>query len=342
MRGANFSTPDNAGALLFRNSAGAYIPATDYRLISTTEIRGKVPSGAVTGPIAVKDEYGQITESSINFTVTLPPTITELSPDFAPIGTEITVLGTNFENIQSITFNGKAAITYNRVNANSLKVTVPQGATSGPLVVTTLGGTAQRNFTVDSAPLPVELVAFTAKATTQGTVLTWQTASEQDNDYFEVESSSNPTKEGFKAIQRVDSKVTNSQVLTSYEAEDRNPAGKVTYYRLKQVDLDGKFEYSKTISVQTKAVAQTASPVKVYPNPFIENLSIEVAAKEAGQLNVALYYVTGKKAFEKVVTVEAGVSTVEIALESSRLASGMYILSTELNGEVNTTRVIKK
>ncbi|GGK88503.1 hypothetical protein GCM10011405_40330 [Rufibacter glacialis] len=344
VRGLNFT---RNGGLLFKNATGDYISSEDYEFVNSTEIRGKVPAKAVTGLIAVKDDNNAIAESDENFIRTyVAPDIIAVSPNSGPAGTVVSISGTDLTNIISVSFNGAPA-TFNETETG-LTATVPNEAPSGQgfLTVKTLGGSDDIAFMVlEPSTLPVELIDFTGKSSTVGTVLRWKTASEKENAYFEVQASTSPLKGEFKTIQRVNSKVTNSASLTSYEVVDRTVAkGKVTYYRLKQVDLNGESEVSKIIAVENIASTQTSASVKVYPNPFSENesLKVELVAEKAGPVKATLYYVTGKKAFEQVYQVERGVSTIELPLNSSPLATGMYILTTEINGETMSTRVIKK
>ncbi|MBI3136382.1 MAG: hypothetical protein HYZ14_17030 [Bacteroidetes bacterium] len=94
-----------------------------------------------------------------------------------------------------------------------------------------------------SCSLPIELVNFTADLNDGVVLLQWQTASEEENDYFWVQRST----DGFtwENLAMVDG-AGNSSVLIDYAAEDRNPQLGMSYYRLKQVDMNGSFSYSPT------------------------------------------------------------------------------------------------
>lgn len=74
------------------------------------------------------------------------PTLTSFTPTSAPVGTVLTLSGSNFTGTSSVTFNGTAATTFHVDGASQISVTVPAGATTGPIVVTTPGGTAQSSF----------------------------------------------------------------------------------------------------------------------------------------------------------------------------------------------------
>src|SRR5438132_7396675 len=87
------------------------------------------------------------------------PTITDFSPASGPAGTSVTINGTNFTSATAVTFNGTAA-SFTVTSATAIQATVPAGATTGPLSVTTLGGTASSstNFTV---LFPPTITSFT-------------------------------------------------------------------------------------------------------------------------------------------------------------------------------------
>ncbi|MFB9863057.1 IPT/TIG domain-containing protein [Rufibacter immobilis] len=338
--GANFW---EYGNVYFKDASGDYIYADNYEFISENEVRATVPADAATDFIAVDGEFG-LTETDSKFTMIVPaPVINNVEPNAGPAGTVVTITGTDLSRVLSVSFKNTPA--QFEETAEGLVTVVPEAATEGPIIVKTAGGTAEMNFFVLTTTLPVELVDFKATPASNAVMLSWKTATEKNNAYFEVQASANPKREEFKTVKRVESKVTNSSSLTSYEIEDRTPAkSTTTYYRLKQVDLDGSVEYSKTIAVARTAAAPAATPVTVYPNPFDDrsNLTIEVTAEQAGQLNVVLYYVTGKKAFERSFNVESGISTIELPVNTASIGVGMYILSTELNGQTTTTRVVKK
>jgi hypothetical protein len=111
--------------------------------------------------------------------------------------------------------------------------------------------------------LPVELLSFKGQHTESGNLLTWTTASETQNRGFDVETSKDGLR--FDKIGFVDGKGTSFQV-ENYRFEDSSPlesAGKVVYYRLKQLDIDGNFEYSNIVSIRTNG----KTVVGISPNP---------------------------------------------------------------------------
>lgn len=112
-----------------------------------------------------------------------------------------------------------------------------------------------------SALLPVKLSSFAGKAFNQQSILNWETASEINSDVFIVEKSIDGV--AFSAIDNVPAK--NNGLSNTYTYNDKNATAGKNYYRLKMMDKDGHFEYSKTIMVKTTADASNS--IGLYPNP---------------------------------------------------------------------------
>ena len=136
-------------------------------------------------------------------------------------------------------------------------------------------------------PLPVELISFNACAVNKNLVtLDWSTASEIDNSHFLIERSSDGQK--FETIEQVRSK-GDAMAQQNYISSDRNPLMGVSYYRLKQVDYDGQFAYSKTAVVEIKDAAEVA----VYPNPIANNQLLNISGAWSGAAEFSIYDATG-------------------------------------------------
>src|SRR5467141_4167519 len=126
--------------------------SASFTVSSATAIQATVPAGATTGPLSVTTPGGTATSSS-SFTVVSPPTITSFAPTSGPAGTYVTINGTNFTGATAVAFNGLGA-SFAVTSDTAIQATVPAGATTGPLSVTTPGGTAtsSSSFTVVSPP----------------------------------------------------------------------------------------------------------------------------------------------------------------------------------------------
>ncbi|QUW01564.1 IPT/TIG domain-containing protein [Chloracidobacterium sp. MS 40/45] len=144
------------------------IPAA-FTVNSATQITATVPAGATTGPITATNPAGTAT-SGTNFVVILPPTISSFSPTSGPVGTSVTLTGTNFTGTTDVRFNGVAA-TFTVNSSTQITATVPAGATTGPITVTTPDGTATSgtNFVVI---LPPTIASFSPTSGPVGTSVT--------------------------------------------------------------------------------------------------------------------------------------------------------------------------
>ncbi len=147
--GTNFT---GASAVLFNGTS------TSFTVNSATTIQATVPAGATSGPISVTTADGTAS-SAASFTVINPPTISSFTPASGPVGTSVTISGTNFTGASAVLFNGtSASFTVN--SATTITATVPTGSTSGPISVTTADGTASSagSFTVgDTTPPSVTI-----------------------------------------------------------------------------------------------------------------------------------------------------------------------------------------
>ncbi len=144
--GTNFM---GATAVTFNGSAASFTVTSNTAILTT------VPAGATTGPLSVTTPAGTATSAS-SFAVAVPPTITSFTPSSGRVGTGVTISGANFMGATAVAFNGSAA-TFTVTSDTAILTTVPAGATTGPLSVTTPAGTAlsARNFTV-TVPLMVK------------------------------------------------------------------------------------------------------------------------------------------------------------------------------------------
>jgi hypothetical protein len=148
------------------------------------------------------------------------------------------------------------------------------GTTSIPVVSRTgLSGFGELTLAGDSTvnPLPVKWINFGGKIIDATAELTWTTAEEVNNNYFEIERSE-IVSPNFKKIERISAK--NSRGVNSYKFEDFNFGDLLggAIYRIKQVDFDGKFSYSKEIILRPII---EIDEIKIWPNPAKDIVNIE-------------------------------------------------------------------
>ncbi len=156
------------------------------------------------------------------------------------------------------------------------------GYNSGPLGATTglicYASSAPICYTIDDGNvactvLPVELIDFKSIAKDEGIQLLWQTASETNNEGFEIQLSSD--FETWQMIDFVEGQGTTSD-KQQYTYLDKTPNDGVNYYRLKQIDLDGRFEFSDIIKAERTSKIPNTSLV-VFPNPVDHILNYQMA-----------------------------------------------------------------
>lgn len=186
---------------------------------------------------------------------------------------------------------------------------LPQGQTIG-------NDPANDNSTtgiIVTAPLPVSLTAFTAVKQGSTSLLNWNTATEVNNAGFDIERSADGRS--FSKIGIVYSKAEggNSNEKLSYSYTDATPLNGTNYYRLRQVDHDGKSEYSKIEQV----IFGAGSGVKVYPNPAVSTVNIE--ASEGSKVSV--YNMVGQR-MEVRATGSGRLTTLDV----SALSAGNYTI----------------
>ena len=181
-------------------------------------------------------------------------------------------------------------------------------------------------------PMPVEFISFSAQPTAAGNVnLNWATAQEQDSDYFEVERSTNG--KDFELVGKVNAKGSTNQ-RTDYTFTDNSLLGSISYYRLRQVDLDGTYTYTAVKEVNVKTLLKPT--LKVYPNPS-NGSDINILVQGAIQSNKAMLMLndlSGKTILKSELTSE------RYTLPAHSLKPGTYILSIVGKESLVTQKVV--
>ncbi|MDX1940604.1 MAG: hypothetical protein SFU99_08630 [Saprospiraceae bacterium] len=186
--------------------------------------------------------------------------------------------GTNWDNITSSTQDQTIYfITYSNYTGSSLSITqTSQFSDANGLryrvIVTdgTCSGTSNSFLlSVTGCTTPIELIYFQGKITKNNILLNWQTATELDNDYIEVQRSKDGKR--FETIGTVEGFGT-TNMPRNYTFLDENPLPGVNYYRLKQVDFDGMFEYHPIIAVLFKE--EKTQDLLVYPTIVHDRINL--------------------------------------------------------------------
>ena len=179
------------------------------------------------------------------------------------------------------------------------------------------------NTTV-SFTLPVELVTFSAVKEDSKSLIKWSTASELNNDYFEIQRSSNGAN--YLTIGQVNGFGTTT-TPQDYSFLDPTPFPGNNYYRLKQVDFDGAFEYSN-VEVLNFDQDQTMALV-VFPNPASDQLNIQLPVVDSKN-NCSFELLNTMGQTVKKVYYDGGTS--RYVLDVSEVGPGAYFLTAESDG----------
>ncbi len=230
-----------------------------------------------------------------------------------------------------------AGSTLNNYQASKLKVKFNgMNSTSFSFQYTTIDSACfedltPANYTVTwITPVPVKLIYIEATASGEKAIINWATASETNNDYFEVLRSRDGKSWGVIGI--VDGN-GNSQSVLKYSFVDENPES-MNYYRLRQVDFDGKSEFSPIRQLDFNA---SLLNVLVYPNPGNGQITVNFNKQPEHELQIRVINVQGAVEHEAMI---APLQT--LALDLSHLKHGYYFLQI-VNGEeiINQKLVIQ-
>jgi len=176
------------------------------------------------------------------------------------------------------------------------------------------------HFEVDlDTPLPVELTSFTAESSEHHTTLTWKTATETNNQKFEIEES----MEGrtFYKVGEVEGRGT-TYTPQQYDFQVNNQRAGTLYYRLKQIDFDGRFEYSHIISVTSKG--GQGSMGTFYPNPTKPGLVyLDYNAPDSQVIELTIFDRAGKLILREFHQVSTGDN--QLSIDCSDLNLGVYV-----------------
>ncbi len=205
--------------------------------------------------------------------------------------------------------------------------------TSGQLIVADNDNYRVQGFTgatpVENIFLPVNLIFFNAKTSNSAVNLIWSTAQEVNNKGFEVQRSKDA--KNWEAISFVEGNGT-TNIIQSYSFTDNNPYSGASYYRLKQIDYDGAFEYSKIVEIN-ESQKESRANIQVYPNPSSDYIKVSGFGNDT-RIDVAIYNQLGKLVHSSSV-----VSQEEIDITS--LKPGVYLVKV-FDGSRAQSRKIKK
>jgi hypothetical protein len=326
------ATNPTANLLISRNTYALRTPTVNvssatYNNLSPTSIRITIntPGNGTGRVVLIKSGTAAITSFPVNYTYYAATQVFGTSPTLADGSRVVYVGDTNVVNI-----TGLSPFTTYRI-----AIVEMNGWANATTFLTT------NVFTTTGTTLPVSWLSFEGNKSQEGIDLFWKTASEKNNDYFEVQRSFN--MQNWETIGKVKGKgTTNTTSQYSYTDNEailtaNNENYPVVYYRLKQVDYDGSTDYSTAISFdlyQNEEVKEEFV-VEIYPVPFNETLTLQTNAESGFD-----YSIIDNKGLE-VLKGSSKNKTHE--LYTSELRNGMYVVLVKNRGtdELRVVKVVK-
>ena len=197
-------------------------------------------------------------------------------------------------------------------------------------------------LTMTPVILPVELTSFTYKIINNSIKLEWETSSEVNNNYFEVERRN--TNDGWATVGKMNGAGTSASPNQYAFLDKQFPSNGKYYYRLKQVDYDGTLKYSKEIEADINFIPSIYSLENNFPNPFNPSTVIRYSLPFDSNVQLTVYNSLGQVVFNELSTGLKRAGTYDVNCNASALNSGIYFYSIRANstdGQHNFTATKK-
>ena len=244
------------------------------------------------------------------------------------------IAGNNVNGIDST--HREVMFTVRKTNVSSLTIDFGSVRTSGSGV---------RNYSAffgnfiypTPGVLPVKLISFDAVLENNKVQLSWITAQEINSRFFELERSMNGKDYNRVAVVSASG---NSEIKTGYNYQDNVApvSGSVITYRLKMVDIDGKFSYSNVRLIRLGNQNQPSAFINTYPNPATSQLRITI--NKSWQGKKVIYEVCGING-QAAINYETGNSNQTEAININKLSPGIYVVRVTCNGQVSQQKIVK-
>jgi Secretion system C-terminal sorting domain len=313
-----------------------YAVANDYDLIirSTTglttglNLAPNYPSIKLVMP-AGSNSYGQVFFGDV---INSPVVITGAGEDSNQTGYTLEffsvdpITGSYYSSYSNGYIAGQLAYISNTLNCSfdSARVLAREyGSENGAWDFYNGFGKVDVNYIISKA-LPVELTSFTALSKSDGILLKWVTKTEVNNYGFEVERKTGDVRsETWEKIGFVEGN-GNSNSPKEYSFTDNEISYGKYSYRLKQIDNDGKFEFSNIVEVDAGEMPANFVLEQNYPNPFNPSTTIKFAMKNSEHTTLKIYNLQGKEVAEIFNGLTEPGHIYEIKFDASGFPSGLY------------------
>jgi hypothetical protein len=234
----------------------------------------------------------------------------------------------------TLAWNTDGALVCGRID-NQSEPSVTHNGGSGAIISWTddrnsiSGDDIYANRVQANGTLPLTLITFEAQLINKDVLLQWTTSSEQNTSHFAIERSTDGNN--FSVIGNVNA-AGNSSSTIKYSFPDDNPAAGANFYRLKMLDKDGRYSYSKTVAVQVQSIKS----LRIYPNPASDALHIETSAANENSI-IQIIDQAGKKIKEQKL-----VLTGNTQMDISNLPKSIYKILIKTGTKTEVLEFVKK
>lgn len=347
--GANFGT---SGLYHVQNATAttAQLDLKNNIIVNTSTAAGLGTTAAFRRSAAGLDNYATTSNNNLFYAGTPSATNVIYHNGAAPYQTLtdfknlVTARETNSKT-ENVPFASTVGANSNFLHiSTSVTTVVENGGTPIPGYADDFDGNARNATTPDigadefTTVLPVTLASFTGTKNNGVNILSWTTVTETNNTGFELLRSAdgiNFTKLTFVASKSL---TGNSSTSLQYEFADKNPFVLSNYYRLKQIDKDGKATVSNIVLLKgTKA--NKLEIISVYPNPVHDRVNLSIASTQAAKGTISVIDYSGKTVISQSVQLING--EVNMQLNTAHLQSGNYVIKINNGLETAVSRFIK-
>ncbi|WP_017257329.1 T9SS type A sorting domain-containing protein [Pedobacter arcticus] len=336
----NYNAGDGSSALTNSSSPFSNADATifgSFRLILSTTFKTQYKPANGSGQTDAPDNVNLIKPNvSQNIEIFANNTASSINYKYNPADLNSVALTAGkyhiYVNGTRFTFEfpkSDAYVSATKPALNTLSIAVAGNATQETIKLSNL----QVTYQAATDPLPVSLTSFTGEKANNGIRLNWKTASELNNDHFDVLRSTEG--QTFTTLTSIAGKGTSNQVNT-YSYLDNAPQAGTNYYKLKQVDKDG----TATVSDIVVAVDGGLSAANAFSANLSNNtLNASFDATATGTASLSLTDLSGRKVFSKSFSATKGLNNISLAAPS--LNAGIYVATLLQNGNSKSIKIVK-
>ncbi|CAG5072643.1 hypothetical protein DYBT9623_04225 [Dyadobacter sp. CECT 9623] len=265
------------------------------------------------------DASASVAGQTATITVDVAPTIALTGDQYACMSDRNTYTVFFTASAGAVVTSDKGIVSGNTVTG------IPTGETA--ILTATFGGCSTTLSVFKDCNLPVTLIGFSGSKIENTAVLQWKTAEETNSDRFDIERSTDGRNWQIVGTEKSHGE---SYAVRSYAFIDQEPAEGDNFYRLKMIDLDNTFAYSKVIKVR---FANDVLKSEFFPNPVADVLTLSSTKWKQVQ-SVEIYNMTGTSVYRSAKTVSKTISVRDLPV-------GMYILNiTHSNGETVSRKLL--